>query len=389
MDSRVFRGKRLLVACSLVLGLTGGLVPGIAYAADNTDLAQLQKQADGMLEKIEQTTATYQAAVAEVQNLEELISQNEERSEELEAKLPEQRIRTAASIKSQYIIQQSSPGLLDLILSSDSFNDFITTLRYIDAIQTRNTLEIQALTNLESELRQTQAQLAVERDAAIQKQDEARTALDEARTARRELQERANAIAAAETAARNEAIAKARAAVESANAKVAQLPEVPASDSQKPEESAAPATFTTSSGNTAVVQVPEEVSVSTEPLVSNTTSEETGDWASRINSYLEGSPLAGYGSTFAEAAAAYGVDPRLSPAIATVESGQGAICFKDHNAWGWGSSSWSDWESAIYDQVAGLASGYGGTLTLEGAERYCPPNYQEWYSSVASEMDSI
>jgi hypothetical protein len=119
------------------------------------------------------------------------------------------------------------------------------------------------------------------------------------------------------------------------------------------------------------------------------TTDETGDWASRINAYLEGSPLEGYGETFAQAAAEYGVDPRLSPSIATIESGRGSICFKDHNAWGWGSSSWDSWEDAIYEHVEGLATGYDGTLTLEGAERYCPPNYQEWYSSVATEMDGI
>ena len=61
----------------------------------------------------------------------------------------------------------------------------------------------------------------------------------------------------------------------------------------------------------------------------------------------------------------------------------------DHNAWGWGSESWDSWEDAIYDQVQGLAEVYDGTLTYEGAEMYCPPNADEWYSSVASEMDTI
>ena len=402
MGSHGLLGKSLIASCSLALAIAGVLTPGTALATDaasssatqtatggtaQSDLAQLQKQADSMLEKIEQTTATYQQAIEEVEQLEEQISQNESRTEEIAAKLPEQRSKTAASIKSLYIFQQSSPGLLDLILSSESFNDFITTLRYIDAIHSRNTAEIKNLTDLESELNRTQAQLAVERDTAIQKQQEALDALEEARAARRELQARANAIAASEAAARSEAISIARAAVESANTAAAVLPpEVAAgvAEGALPE-----ATFTTSSGNTAVVQVPSEASVSTEPLTTNTTSAETGDWAARIDSYLAGSPLEGYGATFAEAAAAYGVDPRLSPAIATIESGQGAICFQPHNAWGWGNSSWSDWESAIYEQVEGLANNYDGTLTLEGAERYCPPNYQEWYSSVASEMDSI
>ena len=121
----------------------------------------------------------------------------------------------------------------------------------------------------------------------------------------------------------------------------------------------------------------------------NVTSAEIDEWAARIDAYLEGSPLAGHGATFAKAAALYGVDPRLSPAISCIESSKGSICFLPHNAWGWGSSSWSDWDSAIVSHVQGLASGYDGTLTLEGAMRYCPPSYQEWYSSVAAEMNSI
>ena len=37
------------------------------------------------------------------------------------------------------------------------------------------------------------------------------------------------------------------------------------------------------------------------------------------------------------------VDPRFSPAISAVESSKGLYCFRSHNAWGWGSSSWNTW----------------------------------------------
>ena len=112
-------------------------------------------------------------------------------------------------------------------------------------------------------------------------------------------------------------------------------------------------------------------------------------WQPRIDAYLAGSPLSGHGKTFAEAAWDYGVDPRLSPAISCVESSKGAVCFRPHNAWGWGSSSWPDWDTAIRSHVAGLASGYGGQLSVSTAQKYCPPTWQEWYSSVLSEMNSI
>lgn len=355
-------------ACSLSLAVASLGLPTAAIAEEPaSDLEQLQSDVDDLASKIEETTAAYQEAEETVKALEEQIAQNEERTAELEEQIPAQREKTAASIKDMYIFQQDTGNLLAIILTAESFDDFLTTLRYIDVIHERNVNEINALTSMVNELAQANSDLELERDAAAKKQDEARAALEEARDARAELQAKAIAVAFSEQGDRDAAIAVAKQALEM-------------SDS---------ATFTTSSGNTAVVQVPTSNSVSTDELLTNITSGDNSDWAARINEYLKGSPLEGYGQTFADAAAKYGVDPRLSPAIATVESGKGTYCFRDHNAWGWGNENYSDWETAIYTQVEGLATGYDGTLTLEGAERYCPPTYQEWYSSVASEMDGI
>ena len=112
-------------------------------------------------------------------------------------------------------------------------------------------------------------------------------------------------------------------------------------------------------------------------------------WTARINDYLSGSPLAGYGSVFAEAAWQYGVDPRWSPAIANTESTKGRNCFAAHNAWGWTGGSWSNWAAAINSHVAGLSNLYGYTISRQNAERYCPPNATNWYYDTLSEMQSI
>ncbi len=359
--SRIVR-RTLALICLVALAL---LVALPAYA---TDLSQLEKDVDDMASRIEQTTNAYQEAAQKVQQLEDDIAKNEARAKELQEQLPAQRSRTAASVKEMYLFQQSANNLLSLILSANSFEDFLTTMGYLDAIHQHNTTEIANLTRMVNELNTTRASLVTQRDEAVLRQEEAQAALDEARSVRTELQSRAVTVALSEQTDREAAIAVAQKALAA---------------------SSADATFTTASGSTAPVEVPTTASVSTNPLVDNVTSAESADWASRINSYLAGSPLEGYGQTFADAAARYGVDPRLSPAIATIESGRGSICFREHNAWGWGDSDYADWETAIYEQVEGLAIGYDGTLTLEGAERYCPPNYQEWYSSVASEMDSI
>ncbi|WP_165248741.1 CMP-2-keto-3-deoxyoctulosonic acid synthetase [Adlercreutzia sp. ZJ141] len=110
------------------------------------------------------------------------------------------------------------------------------------------------------------------------------------------------------------------------------------------------------------------------------------EWSARIDAYLAGTNLAGYGSVFAEAAWDNGIDPRFSPAISNTESGNGLVCFKPYNAWGWGSSSWSSWEEAIRAHVAGLAKGYGYSITYAGAQKYCPPNYDHWFYNTLGQM---
>lgn len=113
------------------------------------------------------------------------------------------------------------------------------------------------------------------------------------------------------------------------------------------------------------------------------------EWGARIDDYLSGSALAGTGEVFAAAAYDYGVDPRFSPAISAVESSKGAKCFKAHNAWGWGRSSWGSWEEAIRSHVAGLARSYGGELTTGAAQKYCTSNPSGWYANVSAQMAMI
>ena len=113
------------------------------------------------------------------------------------------------------------------------------------------------------------------------------------------------------------------------------------------------------------------------------------EWSARIDKYLEGTTLSGFGTTFAEAAWANGVDPRWSPAISNTESGNGAHCFLPYNAWGWGSNAWPDWVTAINEHVAGLAESYGYSVTYAAAQKYCPPNSVHWYNNTLSQMALI
>lgn len=408
MERRALSSKHTAIACAISLALaTNAFTP--ALAAGNDTIAP---QMSAMSQRVEDTARAYQEAEAAVNELNDQIAQNEARSAEIEAQLPEQRQRAAQSIKELYIMQQAAPSLLDLVLSSENFNDFITTLHYVDTITSRYTAEVVSLNNMQNDLSLTQAALVSQRDEATQRQEDARIALDEARSVRAELQKQADQIAQKESGDRAQAVDNALraiaaaegaaagqdpAAAQQANAAqpnaanpAAATPQQQPVNKPATAESTPTATFTNASGNTAAVEVPASPSPSTDPIVTNTTSDEVSSWADRINSYLEGTTLAGYGEQFAQAASDYGVDPRIAPAISGVESGWGQVTFRDHNAWGWGDSGWDSWDTAIDSYVKGYSDIYGSSITLEGAEMYASNDiYDQWYSTVLSEMDRI
>ena len=309
---RAGRMARLLLCCILSLALAASGLPGGLFApqtafADTTDI---EAEADEAQQEVERTAEEYNEATARVEELEQEISDNEAKIDEIEAQLPEQQEKGAEACRQLYQLQRNAAGLLEMILSIDDFNDFLTTIEYLDHIQQSSMDDLEALQTSREELEETQA------------------ALEEAQTEAEEEEEESSS----ET-------------IEAASSDNADW----------------------SSDKSAFVE----------------------EWAARIDAYLAGSAMAGTGEYFAEAAWDYGVDPRWSPAIAYTESSLGAHCSYSYNAWGWGSVSWSSWEAAINDHVAGLARGYGYTISVTAAKKYCPANWENWYNTTSAQMAMI
>lgn len=326
--------------------------------------------------QIEESAAAYDAAVSRIAELEQQIGENERRIAELQEDLPAQQERSDNAVTVLYKMSREGHSLLNMILASESIVDFLKRIDYLARYQDRNLDVIRSLQAMERELTDTQASLDEALFEARQQEEQAKVSLAAAQEAReraqREAQEQARREREAQEAARKAAEEAARKAAE---------------EQQRQEEEAAE-------------QAPAEDNAAEEEPPSTSPSDDGADWsddkasfvdqwAPRINRYLSGSPLAGTGETFAEAAWDYGVDPRWSPAISAVESSKGAACFKPHNAWGWGSASWDNWDDAIRAHVSGLARGYGYTLSESAAKKYCPPNWQHWYDRCAEEMNSI
>ena len=390
-EAHVRRTVQHLATLALAGTLAGmGLAPISAQAATYEELQQ----------QVEDSTAAYEQAMDHVEKVQGQIDANEERIAQIEAELPAQRERAAGSLRTLYKLQQSSGGLIDVLLDSDDFNSFIATLTYLERIQSKNFSELEDLAALDAELREAKDTLKANKALADQELENARTAQQEALDAREAVRRQAEEQAAADRAAAEEAIRQA--AAEAAAGKTITTNsgrEVPVT---APDSSSPTPTFDDlkqNSDNSSGDKTNSNESKETKPSTPTTTetpsleskeNEFVSEWGPRIDSYLAGSTLSGYGNVFAQAAWEYGVDPRISPAISCIESGKGTVCFRPHNAWGWGQTGWSDWESAINGHVSGFARLYGYSLTTEGAQMYSGmSNWAEWYSLVLNEMNKI
>lgn len=341
--------------------LAVGMAPSLALAEDiDTD-----PQPDALQLEVERSAQAYDEAVANMDRISSELEENETRIAELEKLIPEQKKRSEQAAVALYKSELDSVGLIDLLLGSTSVDDFLFRLDSMNRVTESHVSEMAKLASMQEELESTRAQLEsnkLDAEASVNAADRALTA---AQAARLEAQRRAE-----EEAQRQAEAAAAAAAAQAPEQKA----EAEGSEEGSTEEAAAEPVATVVSDG------------------ADWTSDQASfiaDWSWRIDSYLAGSPLAGQGQTFAEAAWNYGVDPRWSPAIAYTESSKGAVCFMPHNAWGWGSCEWDSWEEAINDHVRGLARGYGYTISIEAAQKYCPPNWQHWYDVTSAQMNLI
>lgn len=361
------RSRALVAALLSMLLVLAGTWSFPAALAEDIDT---NPQPDEFQQRIESSATAYNDAMARVDELQKQIDENAQAIAELEEKIPLQKERASSACVDLYKAQQDTASILDLILSSESLSDFITRVDYFNAVTRSNLEQIESLSSMQDQLLQAQDQLNASKQEAADQAEAAQAALQQAQNARIEAQRRA-----VEEATRQAEEAQAAKAAQADKAKSTDSSASSGSESDAGSSSGSAAEPPAASTDTADWSSDEDAFVS--------------QWTARINNYLAGSPLSGYGETFARAAWTYGVDPRWSPAISYVESTKGAYCFASHNAWGWGSISWDSWEEAINAHAAGLARGYGYTLTYAAAQKYCPPNADHWYNSCLAQMNSI
>ena len=146
----------IVAGLATALLCSSALAPASAYAAT----------ADELQNRVDTATQAYGDASAKVSELQAKIDESQAKIDEVNAELPEQRERAEQSLSSLYKMQQGTPGLVSLLLSSDSFADFFTTYQYLNAVQRSNTDALAELNRMEGELSAAQQTLQAAKDEA-------------------------------------------------------------------------------------------------------------------------------------------------------------------------------------------------------------------------------
>lgn len=354
--SRIKKTISLLLIFTMSLSL---FTVGTAFADEEVTADTPMPDIEALLQDVDAASAVYDDAKKRISELEKEIADTDERILEIQSQMPEARKISNEAAREYYVLLSNNYSLLEIFLGATSMEDFFSKIEYTARINQSYLSDIVKLSTLEDELEAARDALEEKKATVEAEQLRAEEALFDAQNAHAVAEETAQKIVEA-TAAATAAAAEEAAAIE-----------------HTPE---APVTPTNPGSTTPGVSTPETPSEKQDFV---------NLWAPRIDAYLAGSPLGGYGYAFASAAYDYNVDPRWSPAIACLESGKGSICFRSHNAWGWGSVDWPDWETAIYGHIRGLSIGYGYTISEANAKKYCPPNWEHWYTFVSTQMSYI
>lgn len=160
-------------------GLTAALalslaMPGIAHA---TSLSELQG-------RIDESNEAYNTAVAHATELQDQIDANEARLAQIEEELPAKKDAAAKSLRVSYKMQAGSGDFIQLLLSSEDFNEVISTLQYLEKITSHNNAAVEDLAQATDELEQLQSALASQKAQVDSEVQSALASLTEANDAR-------------------------------------------------------------------------------------------------------------------------------------------------------------------------------------------------------------
>lgn len=181
------------------IAVRAGLAAALALALAAPAAAQASTL-DELQSRIDASNEAYNAAVQHATELQDKIDANRQKIQEIQAELPAKKEAAAKSLRTAYKMQTNGNDLIQLLLSSDDFNEVISTVQYLDKITSHNNAAIEELAQSSSELEQAQSALASQKAQVDSEVTNAVTALSDANNARQEYESQVAAPSAGDTA---------------------------------------------------------------------------------------------------------------------------------------------------------------------------------------------
>ena len=225
--------RTTIVRSAVTAGLVGALLCTGAIAPRSAAAATIEE----LQEQVDQASKAYDDATHKVEELQAKADEAQAKIDEVQAQLPEQREKTSAAVRSMYKIQQDSPGLVTLLLTSEDFTDFITTYQYINAVQQDNFDETQRLAQMESDLLAAQQTVNAAKEEAASQQQQAADSMSQAQASLNLINQQ---IIQQQEAARAEAEAQAAAQAQQAASEQASSTEAASTDAATTDAAGAP-----------------------------------------------------------------------------------------------------------------------------------------------------
>lgn len=251
------------IACTAgltaALACTGAAGPFVraAYAASDQTTAELEQ----LSAQVREAAQVHDEALSTASDLDSQIAAQAAEIVHIEQEvLPAQRERASQAAANLYKMRETTGNIVSMLFSTNSFTDFITSVKYLTTIQDDNVEVLQDLEKTRSDLSERMAELSSMKDQALAQEQAASDALAQVSAAQAAMQQRAASEDAAEAEAARRAAEEAaelqrqmeeREAAEQAAAAEEQQPEqaageqqqeeAPSGGSQAPEEPQAPA----------------------------------------------------------------------------------------------------------------------------------------------------
>lgn len=225
MDHLKQNPLRVVGTAALSVALAAGLsipvaMPSQAYAAPTSAEKQAEAQSvlaslNAMQAELDQASNNYYTALDEQSQAQQKMDEAQQRIDEATSRIADLQVRLGDRAKSMY--RNGSASLLDVLLGSASFTEFVSNWDLLDKMNQNDTALVNETKTLRQQIEDEKAVYAEQEQVAAQKAAEAKSIQDEAQATVNEMQATYDSLSA-EAAALLEQERAAQAAAEAAAA---------------------------------------------------------------------------------------------------------------------------------------------------------------------------